>query len=67
MPEVNAYTDAAAEDVTHQAVSSYFIGPLCENLPFFRKNVDNILNELFNARNAYFKEDQVGIPRTLGA
>ena len=57
MPEVNKWTDSTAEDVSHQAISSYFIGPQCENLPFFRKNVNKILDELAKARKAYFKDD----------
>ena len=50
---------ATAEDETHQAISSWFIGPQCENLPFFRNNIKIILDELEKARGAYFPEDGV--------
>ena len=52
---------ATAEDETHQAISSWFIGPQCENLPFFRRNVTIILDELEKARGAYFPGDGVSL------
>lgn len=39
---------ASTEDITHQAISSYFIGPRAENL-----------DEIQRARERYFKEDVV--------
>ena len=59
----NGTTADTAQDVTHQSTSSYFIGPLCENMPFFRRNVETILREVENARMAYFPEDGVSDSR----
>lgn len=52
-------TKAAVEDVSHQIISSYFIGPQAENLPYFKENIDIILEELKDARQNYFKDDGV--------
>ena len=66
MGSINAWTNKGdepkkveSEDLSHQAVSSYFIGPLCENMPFFRKSINIILDELEKARGDYFPEDGV--------
>lgn len=48
---------STTEDTTHQAISSYFIGPQAENLSFFQQNINTILRELGRARQAYFPED----------
>ncbi|KAM7198694.1 Pyridoxal phosphate-dependent transferase [Naviculisporaceae sp. PSN 640] len=48
---------ASSEDKTHQAISSYFIGPHAENLPEFRKNITALLDELQLTRERYFSED----------
>jgi len=48
-------------DKSHQAVSSYFIGPRAENLGDFRVNIESILNELQKARQSYFPDDPVSI------
>lgn len=48
-------------DQSHQAVSSYFIGPQAENLGDFRENIDSILNELQKARHNYYPEDGVSL------
>ncbi|KAI1431521.1 pyridoxal-dependent decarboxylase domain-containing protein [Xylaria sp. CBS 124048] len=45
------------EDVSHQIISSYFIGPQAENLPYFKENLNIILDELEKARKNYFPED----------
>jgi hypothetical protein len=50
-------------DKSHQAVSSYFIGPRAENLGDFRVNIESILNELKNARQSYFPDDPVSVSR----
>ncbi|KAG6358563.1 hypothetical protein INS49_012080 [Diaporthe citri] len=51
-------TDAeTVNDISHQAVCSYFIGPQAENMKFFRKNMDEILNQLEQSRVNYFPED----------
>ncbi|KAI0455119.1 pyridoxal-dependent decarboxylase domain-containing protein [Xylaria acuta] len=53
-----AYNSTATyEDASHQAISSYFIGPQAENLPYFKENIHIILEELEKARNNYFPED----------
>lgn len=47
-------------DLTHQAISSYFIGPQAENLGYFKDNISTILQELEDARKKYkFEGDQV--------
>ncbi|KAK4174666.1 pyridoxal phosphate-dependent transferase [Triangularia setosa] len=46
-----------ARDVTHEVISSYFIGPRAENLPQFRENITTILDELQLARKNYFEQD----------
>lgn len=50
---------ASTEDTTHQAISSYFIGPQAENLGEFRKNITTLLDELQLTRERYFSEDVV--------
>lgn len=55
-------TDAeTVNDISHQAVCSYFIGPQAENMKFFRKNMDDILNQLEQSRVNYFPEDGVSL------
>ncbi|KAI0970816.1 pyridoxal-dependent decarboxylase domain-containing protein [Xylaria arbuscula] len=48
---------ATHEDVSHQVISSYFIGPQAENLPYFKENISIILDELEKARKKYYPED----------
>ncbi|KAJ3956201.1 hypothetical protein N0V92_007260 [Colletotrichum tropicale] len=51
-------TAAVPEDESHQIISSYFIGPRAENLPYFKENIDIILNNLKQARLDYrFEND----------
>ena len=57
MAKGKASTMSTTEDTTHQAISSYFIGPQAENLAFFQQNINTILRELGSARQAYFPED----------
>ncbi|KAE8354962.1 pyridoxal phosphate-dependent transferase [Aspergillus coremiiformis] len=46
-------------DLTHQAISSYFIGPQAENMKYFKDNISTILRELEAARKKYrFDGDQ---------
>ena len=55
-------TDSAeANDISHQAVCSYFIGPQAENMKYFRKNMDGILDQLEQSRVNYFPEDGVSV------
>lgn len=62
-PDNTAWTNSQPnEDVSHQIISSYFIGPQAENLPFFERNIHIILKELRQARHKYFPEDGVGHP-----
>jgi glutamate/tyrosine decarboxylase-like PLP-dependent enzyme len=53
------------DDVSHQRISSYFIGPQAENLSYFKNNIDIILEELKNARNNYFPEDTAFITQDV--
>ncbi|KAI1311839.1 pyridoxal-dependent decarboxylase domain-containing protein [Xylaria venustula] len=48
---------ATHEDVSHQVISSYFIGPQAENLPYFKENISIILEELEKSRKKYYPED----------
>ena len=52
------------EDVSHQQISSYFIGPQAENLPYFENNIRTILKELGIARTNYFGDDGVSCSTT---
>lgn len=49
----------AKQDISHQAISAYFIGPKAENLDLFRENIKTILDELEDARLKYFPDDGV--------
>ena len=51
---------AFGEDVSHQAISAYFIGPRAENLSDFRSNITALLDEVQRAREEYFGDDVVG-------
>jgi hypothetical protein len=46
-------------DVSHEIISSYFIGPQAENLKYFENNIHTILEELRRARNKYYPRDGV--------
>ncbi|XRM42698.1 hypothetical protein ABZX51_005909 [Aspergillus tubingensis] len=52
-------------DRNHQIISSYFIGPKAGNLEYFQKNIETILEELKNARLAYFPNDKPFIPEDV--
>ena len=59
----NVYTATTSqEDTSHQAVSSYFIGPQAENLQYFKDNLEIILEEQRYGRETYFPEDGVSSP-----
>lgn len=49
----------AEHDLSHQAISAYFIGPQAENLDLFQENIKTILDELRDARLKYFPGDGV--------
>ena len=55
----SAKDTSVSEDVSHQQVSSYFIGPQAENLSYFKDNIHTILRELEIARTNYFGGDGV--------
>ncbi|TEA15040.1 Aspartate 1-decarboxylase [Colletotrichum sidae] len=50
-------TKVTHEDESHQIISSYFIGPQAENLPYFKENINIILEELELARKNYYPQD----------
>ncbi|KAI9373196.1 pyridoxal-dependent decarboxylase conserved domain protein [Aspergillus egyptiacus] len=45
-------------DLTHQAISSYFIGPGAENLDEFQANIVTILSKLREARQNYLPQPE---------
>lgn len=57
-----AKAEAIPEDVSHQRISSYFLGAQAENLPYFEENIHIILEQLKKARTSYFHEDGVSCP-----
>lgn len=62
----NLYIDEPShEDVSHQIISSYFIGPQAENLQFFKDNIATILEEQQDARLNYFPHDGVRSSRLV--
>ncbi|KAF3760257.1 hypothetical protein M406DRAFT_85607 [Cryphonectria parasitica EP155] len=65
----NVFTSGASkashEDVSHQAISSYFIGPQAENMAYFRKNIGVLLDQLEKARLNYFPGDGVFITKDI--
>ncbi|KAB8237316.1 hypothetical protein ETB97_007633 [Aspergillus alliaceus] len=53
-------------DLSHQAISSYFIGPQAENMKYFKDNIATILQELEVARKKYsFEGDQEFITSSI--
>ncbi|KAK7228081.1 hypothetical protein V2G26_000251 [Clonostachys chloroleuca] len=56
--ETNAWrVNGDVGDISHQIISSYFIGPQAENLDYFKANIHNILEELRNGRLNYYPQD----------
>lgn len=47
------------EDVSHQIISSYFLGPKAENFEYFKNNINIILEAQKDARLDYFPSDGV--------
>lgn len=64
LTESQMRVNGVLENKSHQAISSYFIGPQAENLGDFKENIDSILHELKKARTNYFPEDGVFISET---
>ena len=59
-PCPSAYTaKGAEEDVSHQIISSLFLGPHAENIDYFRKNINDILDAQAASRKSYRPEDGV--------
>lgn len=59
-PETTTWnTTLGHEDISHQMISSYFIGPQAENLAYFEQNIHTILEQLRIGRTSYFPEDGV--------
>ncbi|KAE8153919.1 pyridoxal phosphate-dependent transferase [Aspergillus avenaceus] len=57
---------SATEDLSHQAISSYFIGPQAENMSYFKDNIMTVLSELEQARKKYrFEGDQTFITPSI--
>ena len=50
------------EDESHQAISSYFLGPKAENYEYFKKNILEILEGQRDSRLDYFPRDGVRSP-----
>ena len=48
-------------DASHQAISSYFLGPRAENFEYLRSNILTILEEQRDTRLDYFPEDGVSV------
>lgn len=48
-------------DISHQAISSYFLGPRAENFENLKSNILTILEEQRDSRLDYFPEDGVSI------
>ena len=53
------------EDESHQAISSYFLGPKAENHEYFKKNMLEILEGQRDARLDYFPRDGVGFSHLI--
>jgi hypothetical protein len=47
------------EDVSHQIISSYFLGPKAENYEWFKKALIEVLDGQRDARLDYFPRDGV--------
>ena len=56
------HSKPAEEDVSHQKISSHFLGPRAENYELFKSNIITILEEHQDSRLDYFPGDGVSIP-----
>ena len=61
MSKFNAKHSKIEGDVSHQAISSYFLGPRAENFEYLRSNILTILEEQRESRLDYFPEDGVSV------
>lgn len=59
-PIPNCYTSKGSEeDVSHQIISSLFLGPHAENIDYFKENINAILDSQAATRKSYRPEDGV--------
>ena len=56
------HSKPAEEDVSHQKISSHFLGPRAENYELFKSNILAILEEHQDSRLDYFPSDGVSVP-----
>lgn len=59
------HSKPAEEDVSHQKISSFFLGPQAENYEFFKSNIIAILEEHQDSRLNYFPNDGVSHMKNL--
>jgi len=52
-------SEPSQDDISHQTISSYFLGPQAENFRYFRDNITTILDEQQDARLNYYPQDGV--------
>ena len=58
----NVYTDKSGEeDISHEAISSWFLGPRAENLQYLKENVLAILDGQAAARSNYADKYEDGV------
>ena len=62
MSKYNTKHSKVEGDASHQAISSYFLGPRAENFEYLRSNILTILEEQRETRLDYFPEDGVSDP-----
>ena len=62
MSKYNTKHSKVEGDASHQAISSYFLGPRAENFEYLRSNILTILEEQRETRLDYFPEDGVSEP-----
>ena len=62
----NVYSDNVPYgDKSHEAISSWFIGPQAENYDFFKRNVIAILENQQKARQSYYPDDGVSLTNRI--
>lgn len=60
MPTTNVHSSAGSEgDVSHQIISSLFLGPQAENIDYFKENIMKILDANAASRKSYQPGDGV--------
>lgn len=59
------HSKPAEEDVSHQKISSFFLGPQAENYEFFKSKIIAILEDHQASRLNYFPKDGVNQMRSL--